>query len=267
MDAGVWSAAQLVEGLKEGLVRRGVDFERVIDDLGQVAASERRAQGAVFSFPDHLRGLVLSLLSTQRPWRPIAEHRGCIEEIFLRFDPARLEKADPQQLVLQVRQIRCGNRVLVQQMQGLPCNIAVLRRIEHRFGSLDAFVTSGCPEEIARLLSSPGPWKLKMVGTALAFEYLKNVGIRAAKPDLHLLRVLGQKRLGYFRSTPTPEQGASMVGRLASQAGVDPVYLDNLLWMYCARDYGQICGAKPLCPKCPLSLRCRQGDADVNTLA
>ena len=44
---------------------------------------------------------------------------------------------------------------------------------------------------------SEGKYKLKYVGKALAWEYLRNVGVDGAKPDTHLKRILGSNRLGY----------------------------------------------------------------------
>jgi hypothetical protein len=93
-------------------------------------------------------------------------------------------------------------------------------------------------------LSSPGEYKLREVGFTLAMEYLKNVGIRAAKPDVHILRLLGPERLGYLQDG-NEEKAVRAIADLAAEAQVNEVYMDNLLWLFCAKDYADICGVVP----------------------
>jgi hypothetical protein len=72
----------LVSGLQHTLSAQGVDYERVIIEFGQVRASEERLQDKQFNLVDHTRGLILSLLSNQRPWGPIAANLDRIGDIF-----------------------------------------------------------------------------------------------------------------------------------------------------------------------------------------
>jgi hypothetical protein len=142
-------------------------------------------------------------------------------------------------------------------MNALGSNIAIFRRIESDYGSLDKFVTSGNPLGIAKLISTSGPYKLGYVGPALALEYLRNVGIRAAKPDVHVLRILGGERLAYFVGKPSERDAVQLVANLATQVGCNETYLDNLLWLFCAVGYGNICGASPRCNVCAFRQSCR----------
>jgi hypothetical protein len=210
-----------------------------------------------FGLRAHVRGLVLSQLSNQRPWKPIAENLHRIQRIFFDYDPDTLQQADPRSLANDVRAIRCGNRAILEQMNALASNIATFRRIEGDYGSLDKFVTSSDPFGIAKLISASGPYKLRYVGPALALEYLRNVGVRAAKPDVHVLRILGGERLAYFRGKPTERDAVQLVADLASQVGCNETYLDNLLWLFCADGYGNICGATPRCNVCAFRESCR----------
>ncbi|HXJ89476.1 MAG TPA: hypothetical protein VMS18_21860 [Candidatus Binatia bacterium] len=239
------------------LTQQGLDYERIIQDFGQVAASEARANGRVFDLRDHVRGLLLSQLSNQRPWKPIAQNLCKISRIFLAYDPDALQQAKPESLANAVCTIRCGNRSILQQMNALAGNIATLRRLEQDFGSLDSFVTSDSPFAIARTLSTSRRYKMNFVGPALALEYLRNVGIRAAKPDVHVLRILGGERLGYFHGQPTEEQAVTLVAGLADESGCNATYFDNLLWLFCATNYGNICGARPRCGVCRFRQSCR----------
>ena len=250
------SARGLLVGLKLSPQRRNIEYEQLILQFGQVAASEDRAIGRTFSLRDHVRGLLLSQLSSQRPWGPIAANEERIREIVLDYDPDALERAESMALVDALRRIRCGNRALRKQLIALRANIATLRRIEAAHGTLDAFVTSADPDASARSLSQPGEYKLRQIGYPLAMEYLRNVGICAGKPDTHVRRALGAERLGFIPGFPSEREAYEILARLADEADCNPTYLDNLLWLFCAQDDGDICGASPRCAVCALANTC-----------
>jgi hypothetical protein len=249
---------KLLSGLQQTLAAQGVDHQTVIAEFGQVRASEQRLQGKQFDLIDHTRGLILSLLSNQRPWGPIARKLDSIARIFFHYDPHVLKGADPDQLTRQMRAIQCGNRQIAKQMAALSPNIGVFEAIIQKYGSLDRFVESADPHTIASRLSDPkSEFKLRQVGYTLAMEYLRNVGVRACKPDVHLRRVIGLTRLGLVGfDEPSEEEAYRAVGKIADEAGVNPTYLDNLLWLLCAKNYGDVCGATPRCTACLLRETC-----------
>lgn len=248
---------RLLATLQQTLAAQGIDYDGVVTEFGQVPASEARLHGKRFTPADHLRGLVLSLLSNQRPWGPIAYHLDQIQTIFFGFDPERVRAADPEYFVHALRELRCGNRQIRAQMHTLAQNIDTFARIAAEQGSLDAFVTSADPDVIATRLSAPGSvYKLRQVGYTLALEYLRNVGIRASKPDVHVRRAISGERLGYFDGHPTEEQAYRKVEHLAAEANCNPTYLDNLLWLFCAQDYGNVCRAQPRCSVCGFVSTC-----------
>lgn len=90
----------------------------------------------------------------------------------------------------------------------------------------------------------------------MALEYLKNVGIDACKPDLHLRRILNRDRLNYIDHFIENEQISEIVAELAMEANVSVIYLDNLLWLLCAENYGNICRKIPKCQLCELKVYC-----------
>ncbi|MCH8821890.1 MAG: hypothetical protein IH984_00125 [Planctomycetes bacterium] len=253
------SGLDLLAGLKATLAdkRVGIDYEEVVAEFGQVPASEERLRGKKFHIRDHVRGLVLAQLSSQRPWGPIAENMAKIDRLFHKWDPDKLLEISATELVDGVRGIHCGNRLIAKQMNSLVPNIKTLRRIEVEFGSLDSFIESKPPDAIANQLANPGRFKLKQIGFTLAMEYLRNVGIRAGKPDVHVRRVLGGERLAFLEGEPSEQQAVEMIGRLASEAKCNPTYLDNLLWMFCAQDYGNVCKAQPRCEICSFREKCK----------
>src|SRR5881396_1221148 len=74
----------LLQGIQATLLRlpEPIDYERIIGEFGQVDSSKRRQEGKAFGFREHLRGLVLSLLSNQRRWGLIAPHLKAIDTHF-----------------------------------------------------------------------------------------------------------------------------------------------------------------------------------------
>jgi hypothetical protein len=248
---------QLVSLLERTLTEQGVDYRQVIEQFGQVYAAERRSNRLPFALSDHVRGLVLSLLSNQRPWGPIAQNLTEIDRIFFHYDINRIKNADPTNLVAALQRIRRGNRKVSKQMATLRANVEVFENIAKDYGSLDSFVDSAGPDEIAKQLSTPGAkYKLREVGFTLALEYLRNVGVPASKPDVHVRRAISAARLGLTEGFPTEKEAYEVVLRLAGAAKVNPTYLDNLLWLFCAQDYGSVCGAVPRCSFCRLSSFC-----------
>jgi hypothetical protein len=246
-------AKQLLEGLQQTLAAVGCDYKRIVDEFGQVRASEQRAQGKTFQLADHVRGLILSLLSNQRQWGPTAQNLDRIDRIFFHYNPDAIKAADPNQLKEQLMAIRCGNRQIAKQMATLAGNIAVFAKIEAEYGSLDRFVVSADPHDVAMRLSAPGKFKLRQIGYALGMEYLRNVGVRASKPDVHIRRAIGRLRLGLVDAEdPSEEQAYRTMGEVADNLGINSTYLDNLLWLFCAKDYGDVCGAAPRCTVCLL---------------
>jgi hypothetical protein len=252
------SAREFLRGLQDTLAKTGLDYEQYIKDFGQVAASEERENGKAFTLQDHTRGLLLSHLSSQQVWARIAPKLGRIRQVFLDYDPEALQRADPLQLESGIRALSCGNRAIRKQMRALSTNIATLRRIEKEEGGLDKFVTRRDPDATAKQFSKPSsPYKLGYVGYTLAIEYLRNVGVRAAKPDVHVCRILGGERLAFLAGVPAEQDVVRLVATLAAEADCNPTYLDNLLWLFCALDYGNICGAKPKCAICGFRDICR----------
>jgi hypothetical protein len=239
----------VLEQIKATMSRHGVDYEAITREFGMVEAYERRAQGERFNLRDHVRGLLLSQLSNNRPWGAIARNRTRIDEIFLDYDPKALKAADPAELTAAITAIRCGNRGIAKQLAGLRQNIETFERT----GDIDAYVTSKSPKAIAREFATGKKFKLVQVGYALALEYLRNVGINAVKPDVHICRMIGPERLGLTEKTPTPAEAYEALMKWSEENGDNPVYVDSLLWLFAAKDYGAICTADPRCDVCLVS--------------
>ena len=141
-------------------------------------------------------------------------------------------------------------------MNSLSYNIDVFRRISDIYGSMDNYVTSKEPLVIARSLSD-GEYKIKQMGIALAIEYLKNVGIDAFKPDLHIKRLFGKDRLGLSdKRFATENEILDIIKQLSSEVNLPIVEIDSIIWQLCATNYAEICGATPKCEKCLVRAKC-----------
>jgi hypothetical protein len=207
-----------------------------------------------------LEGLILSLLSNQRPWKKIAENINEIRGIFFQYQPEKIKCVTPDQFIKEIQSIGCGNRAIKKQIESLSFNIDILLKIEKRYGSLDKFVTSEPPKNIATQLGEKGEFKLRQIGLPLAFEYLRNVGIEAIKPDLHIMRVLSQKRLQFLPNGLSKKEemleAVTILETIARKSNCSVTYLDNILWLFCADGYGEICTNEPKCGVCELRENC-----------
>ena len=245
---------QILDQIKQTLREHGVDYQKLIDDFGQVDACESRSRGKSFGLGEHVKGLIYAQLSNQRPWKQIAKHRTEIDKIFSYYNAEVLKQEDPEKLTAKIQEIKCGNIKISQQMDNLRVNIELLEKISLEYGSVDSFVESKEPEKIAKELGSGKKYKLKEIGFTLAMEYLKNVGIEVIKPDRHICRIIGPERLGLIEREPSPEDVYLCLVQLEKKTNHSAVFIDNLLWIFAAQDYGNICSKNPKCSECRVKL-------------
>lgn len=223
------------------------------DKLTHLEWIKQRNNGKTFSMSEHIRGMIYSLLSNNRLWEPIEENLERIDEIFFHYDKDKILSTSPDYFIERIQLIRCGNRNIKKQMNALHGNIHTFERIEKEFGTLDAFVTSGTPAEIADLLANSLKYKLHTLGFALAMEYLRNVGIDAAKPDTHIRRILGKNRLGYSASERAGElETIEIIDNISKETGYLSSEIDAILWLFCSDDNAMICTENPNCEVCRL---------------
>lgn len=241
--------------IRDYLVEHGMKYDETIDN--KVTA---RKNGKTYGFPEHLQAVVYSLLSAQRPWVEVVKHLDEIDGIFFGYDAKKILEQTDTYFVDRIREIKCGNRNIHDQMKYLPDNIATLRSIETEYGSLDAFVISAPANEIVRMLTDyKSKYKLRNMGEALCWEYLRNVGIDGAKPDVHLRRFFGSERMGKDNHMiATVSEVIDTVRRLSKESGLSMAAIDNIIWSFCSEQYGEICGASPKCKECPVKEHCHK---------
>ena len=246
---------KIIGQIQRTLSDAGFKYKESITNFRQCAAMKQRKEGEEkFNMCDHIRGLLYSQLSNQRPWAGIEKNLDKIDKIFMRYNPAKLKAANGEMLACKIKEIKCGNRQIKAQMEHLAENIRMLEFINKEEDGLDRYVVSQDSGKIAKELSA-GKYKLQQIGFALATEYLRNVGVDTVKPDLHICRIIGSERLNFIADPePKPEAAHECLMKLAKKSKHSATYIDNLLWMFAAKDYGEICTKEPKCKKCSVSL-------------
>ena len=198
------------------------------------------------------------MLSNQRDWGAIYENKKVIEQIFFNFDKDQLKNIDYTYWVNALKSRKLANRSINAQMQNLKYNIEVFEQIEKEYRSLDYFITALKPTAVAVLFASKeSPYKLKQMKFALVLEYLRNVGIDTAKPDVHIVRIL--KRLGLLNKSNNEEkQIINVLEKISLETGISVSKIDFLLWHYCSENFCNICSANPKCSQCVIKEFCNK---------
>lgn len=243
-----------LETIRSFLESKGLGY-----DTSLAAEIEKRKAGKHYTIQDHIRGMVYSMLTNQTKWYRVEPHLQEIDKLFYDYDPDKILSAEKGYFCQGILDMKCGNMSTKAQMEALPDNIGTFQRIEDEFGSVDAFITSAPANVIVEKISNgSSPYKMKMLGEALAWEYLRNVGIDGAKPDTHLRRFLGADRMGTREHSPaTVSDVNEQVAKLSEETGMSKVEIDNLIWSFCADGFGEICTATPHCTNCPIRDCCK----------
>ena len=239
--------------LDEYLTRRGI-----VDLKNQKNAVIDRQRGKIFSFEEHLKGLIYALLSNHTEWSLKEKKLPQIDRLFFNYNVFEIEKHSAVYFERGIRKIKCGNVSIKRQMAYLHNNIKTLKKIERDYGSLDRFVLSDKPEKIVNKLAQPNSkYKLNNIGTSLAWEYLRNVGINVSKPDVHMKRFFGSQRIGMSRTLEASEKEViKAVEKLSKESGYTKFEVDYLIWCYCASNKGEVCTQTPHCYKCVIREYC-----------
>ncbi len=241
--------------IKDYLKKNGI-----ADIDGEKSKMTLRAEGKKFSTTEHLQGMIYSLLSAQTVWANIERNFSRIDKLFFDYDIKLIKEHDAEYFVNGIKRLGCGSRLTNAQMKALHQNITTVEKIISEYGSMDAFLTSRPQREIVRLLSdSTSKYKIKQMGPALAWEYLRNVGVDGAKPDVHMKRILGSERLGVSnKKDASDDEVLDVIEDLSKQTGYWMAQIDYLFWAYCATGKGEICTANPRCSKCVLREYCKK---------
>lgn len=218
--------ANYIDLLEKELNRRGYVRDKENEAL------TKRKNGHSFSKEEHLKGFIFAQLSNQRPWEGIIPHFDDIDNIFCNYDFDEIRKHNGEYFEMQLKAISCGNRSIGAQMRGLHSNLDMFERIISKYGSLDKFVESMPAYEVVKKISdSSSEYKFIQLGEALAWEYIRNVGIDGAKPDLHMRKFYGSTMMGLSNHEMAPINVVlAEVDRLAKETGRTKFEIDYVIW-------------------------------------
>ena len=241
--------------IKESMDSINYDYTKDINDL--IKESSSRRKGKKYTFEEHLKALIIALLSNHR-WgdNNIRENMSNIDEIFHNYNKNYLKVVDSSILVNKLRKIHCTNPMINNQMKALSNNIMVLEKIEKDYGSLDKFVNKETPNNIANMFND-GKYKLNQVGRAFAYDYLKRIGVNTCKKSAQTERLFGSNRLGIVEnSNATEQQVLNIIRKMAKLSNCDEIIVESIIQQFCLLKSANICGEHPNCEKCKIRSYC-----------
>jgi len=136
-------------------------------------------------------------------------------------------------------------------------NAKIMVEISKEYGSFGNYLDKyrNNSDNLAAILMN----KFHFLGKILVFNYLKEVGIDAIKPDVRVCRVM--YRLGLIDSLKDIDKVAAVAKEMAGVVGEKLNVIDAVFWMYGGSGDNHIQKAvcsknKPLCDECPLTEYC-----------
>lgn len=241
-------------------VQKYLKDNRIADLSSTKSKMTLRAEGKSFSMQEHVEGMILALISGQNKWYKVERQLNNIKKLFFNYEPKEIMKHDGNYFFKGLRALGANGRFAERQMAEVNHNVEVLGMIETDFGSIDAFMVGRPVNEVVKALSSSrSKYKLNQMSVALVCEYLRNVGVDTAKPDEHMMRLLGSERLGVSkRVNASCEEVIAEFYRLSKETGMWAADLDYLFWCYCAEEKAEICSKNPKCSKCVIRDECNK---------
>ena len=248
---------------------RHVHWQKRVEEFGQVRAVQERSGGRVWSDDQVFKAILLAVLSSNTVWSKVEAVLADLSELFDNFS---LETyAGHSDTEIETRFVpwfmgrKAGSMSLKSGLLNLARAARILVRHSQRHGSAEDYFTSllyECdddPKQAALRLGGQGEHKLPSLGVALAAEALKNLGFDVAKPDRHMMRAVGSFGLVRFnRWKPADGRGGSpkapsgkkllevmtVAEQIAYAAEHHVAFVDNAIWLLCARDEAHLTNAQ-----------------------
>lgn len=231
------------------------DYKKNIEELMNVY--KLRCNGKTFEFSEHLRALIISLLSNNR-WgnSNIKNNIYKINSIFHNFDRNYLKIVDSNIIISELKKIHCTNPMIKKQILALPYNIDILEKIELDYGSLDNYIVTTLPNNIANSFNE-GKYKLKQVGHAVTFDYLKRVGINTCKTTTQMEKLFGSSKLSIVKKEKaTSSEAKNIIKKISKLSNVTEFEVESIFQQFCLSRFSNICTEQPNCKKCKLRNIC-----------
>lgn len=240
-----------------------LDWRERIRQLGQVEAVEQRDAGRTWSDDEVFEALLMAVLSSDTDWSNIERIQADLPDLLSGFSLASYAKLSDDEIgdrfVPWFEDRKAGSRSRKGNLLNLVGAARKLLDFSRKHGAADGYFTSlvdkcdGDPKQAALRLGQDREYKLPSLGVALAAEALKNLGFDVAKPDRHVMRAVGSFGLVRFsrwskdgdgrngRAAPESTRKAELlavmteVEQIAEAAKERVVFVDNAIWLVCAR--------------------------------
>jgi len=230
-----------------------------IDQLGQVSAINARKQGHHFSDNQVFEGIVKAVLSNSTDFSRIERVISELQDLFHSFDLNYYSNLDNDDIanvfIPWFQRRRAGSMTMERSLVKLIETANKLCKHSKQYGSLSKYfaslmqMTGNNAIYLVKAIGSPSSnHKLPALGIPLAAEAMKNIGYDVAKPDRHINRAMGCFKLVQFSNWPdhsvrkaplTNEKELiivmEMAARFAKDVGVRIAFLDNTIWLLCAK--------------------------------
>jgi 3-methyladenine DNA glycosylase Tag len=182
-----------------------------------------------------------------------------MRKAFYNFDTSKIADMDErqiQEIIWNPDVIRHPGKI-----RAVVENAREIQSLKKEYGTFADFIKSfeNDADKLAPVLQD----RFKWLGPATSLDFVKDIGIDAVKPDVHVIRILG--RLGLIsgtESTPvTRREVGEVVKMMSEELGIKMALIDGVIWFYGADRKGHettkaICGSKPLCGECYLQEYC-----------
>jgi len=184
---------------------------------------------------------------------------GDIKKAFSDYDVNKVSQYNNEDLKRMMRNPR-----LIRNKRKLKAcieNAKIMKKISTKYGSFGEYLDQN--RHNFRQLKKELIERFRYLGDILVLEYLKEIGIDAIKPDVHVVRVM--HRLGLINSERISSENINKVlvvaNRMAQLIGEKLSMIDAIFWMYGGSGDNHVKKAicsknKPLCNECHLIKYC-----------
>lgn len=236
---------ELIKQIKEWMTETGYDYKKEISGIEQ---NRQKLLANTLTLQDHVRAMVLAMLSGRRRWKCVEDKQRAINAIFCQYDPEELKHADKGLIEREMKAIVAGSQILRKQLQALNQNIEMLEKIEKEIG-LNNYLRN-TPKEVVFEELSKGKYKLKEMDNSVC-EYMKAVGVQIVNPNGGVSEML--PKLGYCaEKTLDAKKVNEICDKIVEELGIDQCEVDTILWQFGNEEKLNICTSDPKCYKCPL---------------
>lgn len=263
-------------------IKSGSDCKMLLDRIERTLTatsfniSRLRRQPGPFCKDDTciFKGLSEAILSNRAVWSSVQLHLNTIGQVLYAYNinkVASLSNGDLDKLYTsRLKPLKIRSQRLRKRLEEIRDNASAFQDFTQKYGSVCNFISSylngGRIEHLrSQFIGKCAGFKLHGVGMAICSEFFNNIGIDEFKADSNTTRFF--KRTGMAAENASPDDIRAIGITIAENSGKPRVYVDSLIWHFCAEDEGQICTKNnPRCYLCKLKSRFCEGISNNSAL-